>query len=123
MGQHAVVLRLELCQQVRLDVLNLADLYLCDRLLELGQDVAVRGRAADLLIFIEDVLEVSSNSYLDVRRDLNEMLAIDDASKLVVEVLVCALDHAALHSIELLRVERHSLAGAVLRNLVLNRFK
>ena len=67
MGQHAIVLRFELCQQVRLNVLNLVDLDLCDRLLELSQDVAVRGRAADLLVLIEDVLEVSSNSYLDVR--------------------------------------------------------
>ena len=83
----------------------------------------MRSRAARLLIFIEDVLEVSSDSYLHVRRDLNEMLAIDDASKFIIEVLVCALDYAALHSIELLRIERHSLAGAVLRNLVLDRLK
>ena len=76
-----------------------------------------------MLIFIEDVLEVSSNSYLDVRRDLNEMFAIDDASKLIIEVLVCALDHTASHSIELLSIEWHPLAGAVLRNLVLDRLE
>ena len=65
--QHAVVLSLELGEQVRLNVLNLPNLYLSDRLVKLCLDVAQRSRPTDLLVLLENVLKVSSDPHFNIR--------------------------------------------------------
>ena len=66
-SQHAVVLGLELGEQVRLNVLYLPYLDLRHRLVELCLDVAQRGRSTDLLVLLEHVLKVSSDPHFDIR--------------------------------------------------------
>ena len=51
------------------------------------------------------------------------MFAVDDAPEFIIEVLTGTFDDAVLHARELLFVERHSLARAVSRDLVLDRFE
>ena len=51
------------------------------------------------------------------------MLAVDDATEFIIEVLTGAFDDAVLDSGELLFVEGHSLARAVPRDLVLDRLE
>ena len=65
--QHAVVLSLELGEQVRLNVLYLPYLNLSDRLVKLCLDIAQRSRPTDLLVLLENVLKVSSDPHFNIR--------------------------------------------------------
>ena len=101
----------------------MANLDRSDRLIELCLDVAQGGGSANLLIFIEDIFEVCSDPYFDVRRDLNQVLTVNYMTKLVVEILISTLNNSTLHSLELFTIEGHPLSRAILANLVLYRFK
>ena len=73
-----------------------------------------------MLILIENVLEIGADPNFNIGRDLDKILAVDDTAKLIIQVLIRALDHSALHALEFFPIERHALPRAVLCYLVLD---
>ena len=65
--EHTIIFCLELGDQMRLYVLYLPNFNRCHRLIELGLDVAQAVRSADLLVLLKEVLEISANSFFNIR--------------------------------------------------------
>ena len=79
------------------------------------------GAATLNFISFEYVFEVGSDTALDISCYLYEVLALNDSTKLLAQVLIGTLDYSVLHLDKLIRFKRHPLECTVLLNLVLDR--